>query len=81
MLKIKNSELMTLGDQTNDISMLKLTDWSFTFDYSPISVKNAAKYVIKQDGKENAIIKALKIYNKERNDDSSKKIYKIWERI
>ena len=69
MLKIKNSELMTLGDQTNDISMLKLTDWSFTFDYSPISVKNAAKYVIKQDGKENAIIKALKIYNKERNND------------
>lgn len=67
ILKIKNNEFMTIGDQTNDITMLKLTDLSFAFNYSPVEVKNAAMYVLKKDDKENAIINALKIYNKEHN--------------
>lgn len=66
ILKIKNSEFMAIGDQTNDITMLKLTDSSFAFNDSPIEVRNAAKYILEKDDKENAIIKALKIYNKER---------------
>ena len=65
ILKIKNSEFMTIGDQTNDITMLKLTDSSFAFNNSPVEVKNAAKYILEKDDKENAIIKALKIYSKE----------------
>ncbi len=67
-LKIKNTELLTLGDQRNDISMLKLTEWSFTFDNSPEDVKNAAKYVISYGG-QNSIIKALKIYKRDINND------------
>ena len=67
-LKIKNDELLTLGDQRNDIPMLKLTEWSFTFDNSPEDVKNAAKYVISYGG-QNSIIKALKIYRRDINND------------
>ena len=68
ILKIKNTELLTVGDQKNDITMLKLTEWSFTFNNSPDEVKNSARYLINHDN-ENAIIKALKIYSKEVNDD------------
>ena len=68
ILKIKNTELLTVGDQKNDITMLKLTEWSFTFNNSPDEVKNSARYLINYDN-ENAIIKALKIYSKEVNND------------
>ena len=68
ILKIKNTELLTVGDQKNDITMLKLTEWSFTFNNSPEEVKNSARYLINHDN-ENAIIKALKIYSKEVGND------------
>ncbi len=68
ILKIKNTEMLTVGDQKNDISMLKLTEWSFTFNDSPEEVKNSARYLINHDN-ENAIIKVLKIYSKEVDND------------
>lgn len=69
ILKIKNNELLTIGDQRNDISMLKLTDWSFTFKDSLEQVKNAAKFIIERSEDENSIVKALKIYTKESKND------------
>lgn len=63
-LGIKPQETMTLGDERNDISMLKLTEWSFTFTSSNQQIKDSSRYVL-DTRTSKIIIDAFKIYDKE----------------
>ena len=63
-LNIEPKETITIGDEMNDILMLKLTEWSFTFSSSNQQVKDSARYIL--DSKiSKIIIDAFKIYDKE----------------
>jgi hydroxymethylpyrimidine pyrophosphatase-like HAD family hydrolase len=63
-LGIKPQETMTLGDERNDISMLKLTEWSFTFTSSNQQIKDSSRYVL-DTRTSKIIIDAFEIYDKE----------------
>jgi hydroxymethylpyrimidine pyrophosphatase-like HAD family hydrolase len=67
-LGIKPQETMTLGDERNDISMLKLTEWSFTFTSSNQQIKDSSRYVLNTRTSK-IIIDAFKIYDKEFKND------------
>ena len=67
-LGIKPQETMTLGDEKNDISMLKLTEWSFTFTSSNQQIKDSSRYVLNTRTSK-IIIDAFKIYDKEFKND------------
>lgn len=63
-LKIELNNAMVLGNDYNDISMLKHTQWSFVTKNSDVRVKDASNYVI--NGQENKLVQdAFELYLKE----------------
>lgn len=44
--QLNKNDLACIGDSYNDISMLEFVDNSFTFDYSPLEVQQAANNVV-----------------------------------
>ncbi|WEK83136.1 MAG: Cof-type HAD-IIB family hydrolase [Mycoplasma sp.] len=45
-LNIDQNQILAVGDERNDISMLKMTDWSYTLTDSKEIVKQMAKHVL-----------------------------------
>lgn len=46
MLHIDKEEVLSIGDEENDIPILKITPWSYTFECSKPNVKAMATYVL-----------------------------------
>jgi hydroxymethylpyrimidine pyrophosphatase-like HAD family hydrolase len=58
-LKIDNNNVLTIGDEKNDISMLKQFENSVTLKSSKLDVRQAARYVINAKSSE-IVEKAIK---------------------
>ena len=66
-LNISPYEILITGDELNDLSMLKLTEWSYTYESTKQEVKNMTRNIL-NSGPSKLVADAINDYLKNMNN-------------